>query len=377
MGRVYNVSPHLLMDVLTCATRGHTRHVLGYTSINDAIKAKAGQAFHVATAYYLDPDIRIDETSSSTRCDNAVGALHNIYDPTWATIPAESMEPSLTPENIERVFRRWMDLHPPTAMPWRRVMEVETAFVSRQWLVDGDALIELSINDPAHLAFDAREHNYDIVQLIIRPDAVVEDTAGLYRYVDTKTTGWNITDPTWSRGMRLSLQTQLYADGMMQKYGDKAVLGGWINAVELKKLPGSREPKVKADGTPGKARLCKDHNVPYAECGNEHAKSAMLECFTNQQMVEAAVREAKRAALRFVKLMQIHEQHVAEANRIAVDPYAFDMYPISSIPMEGIATGGCRFCPAVQWCDESSRNVAAINSFMEYSPWPIEIGKRL
>lgn len=379
MGRIYNVSPHLLFDVHTCATRGWSRHVIGYTSISDAIKAKAGQAFHAATAVFLDPDTSYN-IQPAQRNFKAVAALHDVYDAAWQIVPAEQMEPSLTPDNIERVFRRWMETHPPISMPWRRVESVETAFVSRRWgvLVNPPTLVELPDEATAQRWL---ADGFDVIQLIIRPDAVVEDINGFLRYVDTKTTGWRISDESWSRGMRLNAQTQLYADGMVQKYGARAMLGGWINAVELRKLPGSSEPKLKKDGTPAKERLCADHGLPYAQCGNEHAKMAMLECLTSPERVAIAVEDAKRGALQFVKLMQLHEAYLRDPNSLVMDNGSANgelvNYPIGNIPMEGTYTNGCRFCPAAQWCDETARNVSVIDSYMKYLPWPVEPGKRL
>jgi hypothetical protein len=130
---IYNVSPHLLMDVRTCAMRGFTRHVLGYTSVSDSIKTAASSAYHAGMAVYLDP--KLTETGPERRA-RALAALHAVYDDVFARSPADKLEEGYTPKNIHKLFDRWMEVNPPAVQPWREVVEVETAFVSRAWLVD-------------------------------------------------------------------------------------------------------------------------------------------------------------------------------------------------------------------------------------------------
>jgi hypothetical protein len=254
------------------------------------------------------------------------------------------------------------------------VVEVETAFVSRQWMVRGEGY-DFDLVEAPMSAGLVEPGLYDVVRLIVRPDAIVIDAAGLYRYVDTKTTGWRVTDPTWLRNLRLSLQTQLYADAIVQRYGDKAMYGGWINACEIKKLPGSSEapPKMKLDGTPAKVPPCREHGRPTAECGPEHMKYVTQECLTSVEQVQWALDEAKRGATTFVKLMR---QHAAAAtSSITCENKLIETYPITNIPTEGTSNGACRFCPAADWCD-SNRVMAALPSFLTYSPWPVTVGMR-
>lgn len=371
MGKLYNVSPHLLMDVRSCAMRGWTRHVMGYTSVSDSIKAAAGSGYHAGMAVYLDP--QVPEQGPERRA-RALAALHAKYDPVWEKCPPEKLEEGYTPKNIHRLFDRWMEVNPPAMQPWQRVVEVETAFVSRAWRVQTGPLSAYDI-ELVEVAPGTWEHQpeHDYVRLIVRPDAVVVDAAGLYRYVDTKTTGWRVTDPSWLRSLRMSLQTKLYADAIVQRYGaDKAMYGGWINACEIKKLPGGSEapPKLKLDGTPAKIPPCPTHKRPYAECGPEHMQHVTQECLTNADDIGWALDEAKRAATTFVKLMR-QDAHI----RYTDPEFALERYPIRNIPVEGESNDKCRFCPAAEWCD-SGRSVAALPSFLSHDPWPVETGKR-
>src|SRR5438034_5971103 len=246
----------------------------------------AGQAFHKAMEVYLDPDwAPQDALTQSTRAESSVLHLHDVYDDAFLRLAPEKLEPSLTPQNLDRVLQRWIQMHPPAMLPWARVLAVEEAFVSREWTFEAE--------EPCR-ADDCQECALGVhypltrVRLIVRHDLVVEDRAGKIRWVDTKTTGWHISDDTWKLALRLSLQTQLYSDAIVQKYGaEKAIYGGWVNAIELRQLPS--DPK----------RKCATHKVVYAECGNEHAKAEFIECLTTEAKVEAAVRDAEAAAEQF------------------------------------------------------------------------------
>src|SRR5207253_6628718 len=187
------VSPHLLMDVTSCETKAWVRHCRGFTSKNDAIKMVAGQGFHKAMEMLLDPAPQrfkfVTEGLPANQVDmveisaaeSAVRALHHVYDDAFLRLAPEKLEPSLTPHNLDRVLQRWIQMHPPAMLPWARVLAVEEAFVSRTWVFDR-----------GYPPFDAVQ-----VNLIVRPDLVVEDHAGKVRWVDTKTTGWHISDDTW------------------------------------------------------------------------------------------------------------------------------------------------------------------------------------
>jgi hypothetical protein len=296
-----------------------------------AIKAVAGQAFHKAFEVMFDPAQR----DLPTPAVDAVEAFHKIYDPAFARLQPENLEPGLMPGNLERLLKRWIEMHPAPMLPWKKVLMVEEAFVSHEWDF-GDTL----------------------VRLIVRPDMVVEDEFGKVRWVDTKSTGSRIMDPLWRKTLRLSLQVKLYSDAVVQKFGERAIYGGWINAIEVRKLPNEGPPKLKQDGTPAKPRNCAEHKVPYAECGNEHAKTEFIECLTTQEMVERAVRDAHNAAETFVWL-----------TRNGVD--------LETVSMNGTGNGSCRFCPASDWCDRGRPNAdGALESFFIYEPWPIETGRR-
>src|SRR5207244_3909048 len=101
--RVVNASPHLLADIHSCESKAWTRHVKGFTSKNDAIKMIAGQAFHKAMEVYLDPDWEPqDALTQSTRAESSVLHLHDVYDDAFLRLAPEKLEPSLTPQNLDR-----------------------------------------------------------------------------------------------------------------------------------------------------------------------------------------------------------------------------------------------------------------------------------
>jgi len=357
--------------------RGWARHVMGYTSIGDSIKASAGSAYHAGAAVFLDP--ALTETGPERRT-RALAALHAVYDPVWDACPADKLDEGYTPGNLHRLFDRWMEMHPPSAVEWQEVLAVETAFVSRRWLVKKsmnpfDVELEELPSPVSHvIATAGMLADQDVVELIVRPDAIVIDKAGMIRYVDTKTTGWRVKDPNWLRALKLSFQTQLYADAIVQKYGERAMYGGWINACEIKKLPGSNPTvRLKNDGTPAKVAPCPLHKRPYADCGVEHMESVMLECLSDPDSVQWALALAKMAATTFVKLQRQHQEFAPKG--VELTDEAWKAYPLKNIPVDGIANEKCRFCPAGEWCD-AGRVIGALPSTMRYDPWPVEEGMR-
>jgi len=335
---VINASPTVLAETNTCETRSWIRHVRGFTSRGEAIKAVAGQSFHRAMEVYFDP-----AATSPFDVNLALTALHGVYDPAYARLAAESLEPSLTPANLHRVAARWFEMHPQHALPWRRVLKVEDAFASRSF----------EVRPSGGMLEDTTR-----VKLIVRPDMVVEDMSGGVRWVDTKTTGWRIGDESWRRNLRLSLQAQLYTDAVMQEYPQRAVMGGWFSCIELRVLPGASAPKMKKDGTPAKERLCGEHGRPYAECGNEHAKFEFIECMTTPERITRALLDAESAATALVRL------HATTGT--------------ATLDMKGTSSHSCRFCPAADFC-ESGRYVNTLdgNSFgLVYEPWDVSEGRR-
>ena len=341
--REFNVSPHLLGDVDSCSTWGWVRHVQGYTSPGDSIRMLAGQAIHRAMEVLFDPAVA---TAPISRVDAAVQAFHQVYDAKCATCPPEKLDAAYAPGNLDKIIRRWIEMRVPQ-IPWLRVLATEEAFVSRSWvfMVPNVGLVK--------------------VNLIVRPDLVVEDYQGYIRWVDSKSTGWHIGDSGWQLALKLSSQVQLYSDGVIQKYGEKAVYGGWISAIEIKTQPGQTAPKIKKDGTPAKERTCGVHGLPYSECGPEHTKAEFIECLTNPERVEQAVIDAERAAKKFVDI-------VLASERIS----AMERPSLMGLGMQGTEHNQCRFCPANAWCYETTRNPQLLEGTLIRDPWKVETGRR-
>lgn len=318
---VLNVSPHVLGDVAACKTRAWVRHVAGYTSRADAAALLAGIGTHKAVEVWLDPqhDDRIADRAST-----ALAYFHLTYDEPFTRLDPARLEPRFTPDNLHRVIARWLEMHPPALLPWKRVIAVEEAFATREWYFDSTT-----------------------VRLIIRPDALVEGNVvtgdDYIRWVDTKTTGW-FSDP-WRQEFKTMAQPTAYTDGVMRKYPGRAVLGGWINAIELRQLPS--DPK----------RACATHKRPYAECGHEHAKMELVEVMRDEKMIARWEADSRKAAADYVELR----------SKTAAD--------IDDIPMDGALTGRCRFCPMAEWC-AAGRPVEALEGFFVHEPWIVEEGAR-
>jgi hypothetical protein len=322
---VVNVSPSLLADVLSCGTKGWVRHVKGYCSASESIKLTAGSAIHAGIAATLE----------GKSMSAALMAFAAIYEPAFAALPADALpEQAYLPRNLAKLLARWIETSPPHTLPWLRALSVEEAFTSRTF-----------------------EFGNVTVNLIVRPDAVVEDRFGGVRWVDTKTTGWRIGDKGWRANLRLSLQAALYTDAVVQRYGARAVLGGWFNAMEIRNLPGSTDgpPKLKKDGTPMKPRVCHEHGKAYADCAGEHANSAIIECLLSPERVIRAVHDAEQGARKFLALLGNDDA--------------------DGLDMNGTAHGACRFCANSTWC-EAGRLPSALPSMLKYEPWIVEEGKR-
>src|SRR5258705_3173094 len=161
--RIIKVSPHLLADVSLCETKGWLRHVLGFTSRGEAIKAIAGKGLNTAIETLFDRNKDYMTGENTGRNIVALKEFHDIYDAPYSRLAAEKLEPSYTPQNLDRVLRRWIEMHPMSALPWKRVVMVEEAFVAAQWRMAiprrGDDFLQPPVT----------------VQLIVRPDLVVED----------------------------------------------------------------------------------------------------------------------------------------------------------------------------------------------------------
>jgi hypothetical protein len=343
--RIIRVSPHVLMDALACETKLWVRHKQGFTSKSDAMKAAAGIAFHAATAAYFE---QLAESAPGTiQTEAAISVLHAHYDRTFERLTPEKLEVAYTPKNLETLMRRWIEMHPPATLPWRKVLMVEEAFISRTFEFN-DGLT----GEPV------------IVQLIVRPDLIVEDNNGMVRWVDTKTTGWHINDENWRHEIQLSLQTELYSDAIAQRFGNKALLAGWINASEIRDLPkgpagrkGVCKQHQQAFSECAGKHLCTEHQRPVAECGPEHAKTDLLECMTTPERIEGAIATVRKGVEAYVRVMQVEN--------------------VRDLATDGSARGNCRFCFAAEWC-LTSRPAAALPTWRNFvhEPYPVTEGKR-
>ena len=319
-----NVSPSVLADVISCGTLGWVRHVKGYCGHLEGIKAKAGQAIHAGIAKAIE-----DRPMSE-----ALAAFSSIYEPAFAALPVDLLpDQAYIPSNLTKLLARWIEMNPPHAREWFRALAIEEALPSRSF-----------------------EFGNVTVKLIVRPDAVVEDRYGGVRWCDTKTTGWRISDKGWRQDLRLSLQGALYSDAVALRYGARAVLGGWFNAVEIRNLPGGGPTRFKKDGTPMKERTCAEHQgKTYAECAPEHAKFDSLECLHSPERVLQAVHDARDASEKFLRLLASAEPDMLDMN--------------------GTAHSECRFCANAAWC-QAGRLPSALPSMLKYEPWIVTEGKR-
>lgn len=182
------------------------------------------------------------------------------------------------------------------------------------------------------------------VVLIGRPDAVGTWESGDLIVLDDKTTG-NLSD-YWAKKWRTDSGQSGYVWAMRQL--GHHVIGTVINGVEFKKLPS--DPTKK----------CKDHKVPYSECGVRHAKWGFYGPYPRDPgWLEEWRLDAIRLARKFRELL--------------ID--APDLSFAQQLPMTGTFNGHCGFCEFADTC-LSGRSPALMKANLVVSVWdprkPIE-----
>lgn len=170
-----------------------------------------------------------------------------------------------------------------------------------------------------------------------RTDAVGTWESGDMIVLDDKTTG--TLSEYWAKKWRTDSGQSGYVWAMRQLGYN--VIGTVINGVEFKKLPS--DP----------ARKCKDHKVPYSECGTRHAKFGFYGPYPRDPgWLEEWRVNAIRLARKFKDLL-------ADAP---------DLSFAQSLPMSGTFNGHCGFCEFADTC-LSGRSPALMEANLVESVW--------
>lgn len=219
-----HVDNTILSAVNTCDMKAGLRHVLGLTTAEDRLELTAGQACHEALAAWH-------------KGQPAAVALHEfevIYKVPGTRV---SVEDRLSYTNVRRTLTRFFKNYEQNPLPYTPQRN----------------LVEVTFEAPL-------DDNGDF-RMIGRIDAIVAYFNRLV-VLENKTTG--AVNDFWKRKWPMSSQLTTYVFGATNGLVDGKPLGlpieeALILGLELRKLPQSHTK-------------CKEHALPYSECGDLHAK---------------------------------------------------------------------------------------------------------
>ena len=296
-----HVDNSILKATARCSTEALLRYGLDYTTIEERAELKSGDAGHQAMACWFRGGTE----------QEALAIFSKVYRE-WAdaNVPPDSR---LTHENCHRVLIRWFETHPLSAMPF--IIHPE--------------LIEIGFAYPLD---DSGEFIF-----VGRMDGIVTSHQfGMPWTLEHKFTG-QITD-RWARQFRIDSQNSGY-NWAAQNHIDSVVGGSFINAIQLSRLPSSD-------------RKCKDHGVPYVECGDLHAKWEMFTTGRTPQAIE----EWKRTAI-----------HLAKRYRDLILRYP-TIDHLQKVRMQGMFHGACNYCAFFDFC-VTGRQKSMIEAMLVKDPW--------
>jgi len=214
----------ILMTVNTCDLKAALRHVLHLTTQEERLELSAGSAVHEALA----------EWHKGNGVDAALTSFETAYKSVGSKV---SVEDRLSFSNVRRVISRFFSYYTQYPVPYQ---------------VQKD-LVEVT--------FEAPLDEHGDVRIIGRIDQV-ETYQGRLVIGENKTTG--SLSGYWKDKWPMSSQLTTYVYGGQYGLVDGKPLGlpveeALVLGLELRKLPTSQTK-------------CKEHGLPYAECGDVHAK---------------------------------------------------------------------------------------------------------
>ena len=289
-----------------CPSYAIMRYHLGYTSRDEAAALKAGTAFHAAMEVHLRGGAW-----------HAVNEAFNANYEEWAKANVDG-DDRLSFYNVGRILECWCDDHPLETLPYYVHPDFIEVGVAQPLDDNGDYVITGR--------FDAAVQSWD------RDDWYV---------MDHKTTGR--LDQNFVRKFQMDSQMSTYIWVLSQTVPN--VVGAYVNAIELKRLPSDTK------------RKCKDHGVVYAECGHLHYNSQLF-------MVQRTPAELDEWRTTALALAQEYSRLTAEIKSVA---------DIGKARMRGMFNGSCAYCEDYDWC-LSGREPELVNAMFVYSPWQPWLG---
>lgn len=322
--RTIFVDNSTLVAVQSCETLSLMRYHHGWTSPSEAAALKAGLAVHEALAAFFrqgDP-LQAMETFAAAYREWADGSLP----------PTDRLAYS----NVAAIFRYWLTTHPLASFPF--VVPAGMVEVGAQALLTDEGVCLCG----RPLDWPVEEHEKECskptsVVFVGRLDAVGRRRDGPWAAVDNKTTG-NIS-PEWLSTFEQDSQFSGYL-WLLSQHLRESVLHGYVNAIELPRLPVSRGP-------------CKKHGgVSYTECRFLHAEHKLVEVVRTEAQLVNWRQDALRAARHWVELLDA----------------APTLGAIHEVGQRGQWIGKCPRCDFRDWC-RLGRDVLMVPAMFVQSPW--------
>lgn len=287
-----------MLEAMSCSTKAVLRYVLHYTDREERAELNAGSAVDKAVSAWFE----------GKRRNDCLGIFNTEYH-AWATENVAD-DDRLSYSNVYKVLSTWLDNHPIESFPFRvRKKNIQVAF-------------SFPIND--EFVWGGRM------------DLLADDLRDSHLYVvDTKTTGR--ISHYWARKFRLSAQITGYIWAAQQHTSETNVTGAYINAIELSKLPS--DP----------SRKCKDHAVPYIECGHLHAKAELIGPFTR---TPHQIEEFKKTAI-----------HLGQRYKSLLQRFG-DVKRLHKVRTQGAFHNDCPFCPFYEFC-ANDRPIEHVDSYLQ------------
>lgn len=299
-----SIDNSILTCMAVCDTRTLLRHVLGYSNQEELAILKSGTAGHEALAVYF---------KSGGNVAASMDMFDSIYrDWALANVPNDDR---LSWANCHAILKIWFERHKLRDLPF---------------IVDPNH-VEIGFSFP----LDA-SGNYVFVGRI---DAIVEDKlTGRLRILDHKFTGR--INPRFVERFRTDTQFSGYIWAGQQQLST-TIDGGYVNAIELSRLPSTPD------------RVCKTHAVPYDECGFMHANYQLL----TVQRTPIRLENWRRNALALAKEYEVLLTKFADPAYLQV------------VRTQGeFLYGECYNCLAKDFC-YAGRPVEHLDSLFVRNPW--------
>jgi len=302
----------ILSCVNTCDMKAGLRHVLGLTAGEERRELTAGSAVHESLAIW----------HTTHNADQALTQFDTVYKPVAGMLHAEER---LSHYNIRRILKRFYHVYSQTPLPYTPQTD----------------LVEVTFEAPL-------DTNGDYL-LIGRLDCVAAYKGRLV-VLECKTTG-GLND-FWRSRWPMSSQLTTYVYGathgqvggrQLQLPIEEAVIFG----LELRKLPGS-------------SSKCPEHKLPYAECGDLHAKWELAGPYPRPAVLLERWRvDAEKAAARFKWMLEnVKGSTLVDGIQLCKD----------NLEQQGQFNGSCGYCEFQDSCRQGLP-VELMAANLQYHPW--------